>query len=91
MVTLQSSIPNFIMVEVSGMATNFYPGKPRLVAHKITEKGLLVFHFLADCLNENTEKNVNWKLEQIFDLKSYGAKINGIKVVAEQNSDIIIF
>ncbi len=91
LVTIQSSIPNFIMVKVSGMATKFYPGKPILFAHKITKKGLLVFHFLTDSLNENTEKNVKWELEQIFDLRSFSSNIQGIKVVAGQNSDIIIF
>jgi len=84
---------NLILLEVEGYSNNEYIGIPSLVKKNISTPlvdGILEFDLMLEPLEAKMRKVLNWSTRIVFDLNDFPEKLVGIKVNAQNNSDIVL-
>jgi hypothetical protein len=62
----------------------------RLTDHHDEKKGIIEFDFLVKPLEIIKKNHIEYKLEVVYNLKQLPSFIRAIKVIAENNADIVL-
>jgi len=83
---------DLIKLRLKGCSEEAGMGMPllRLNKHHDSKKGIIEFDFLVKPLEIIKKNYIEYKLEVIYNLKQLPSSVRGIKVIAENNADIIL-
>ncbi len=83
-----------MLIEAKGTSDNDQAGVPKLVpAHKTGTKsngGLLELDFVNQPVEQAKRGKITFEIRIIIDLNKLPRNIKGIKIAAEENSDIVL-
>ncbi|RLD86722.1 MAG: hypothetical protein DRJ02_08155 [Bacteroidetes bacterium] len=85
---------HLMLIEAKGYSEHERPGVPKLVpAHQIgnySEEGILELDFINQPVGDSKKEKVTFDIKIVIDLGKLPDNLMGVKVIAEENADIIL-
>ena len=85
---------HLMLIEAKGSSKQELPGVPKLVpAHQIgncSEEGILELDFINQPVGDSKKEKVTFDIKIVIDLGKLPDNLMGVKVIAEENADIVL-
>lgn len=83
-----------LLIEVEGYTNHGYPGIPKLApvagTHNMSKDRMLELDFINQYVEDDRLIDIEFKLKTIIDLRKFKRGIVGVKVYAQNNTDIAL-